>query len=196
MTTRPITFGAIVPQGWKTELVAIEGAEAKWAKAVEVPRPAEALGYDSLWVYDHFHNVPRPATRRCSSAGPRWPRSASDHPGCGLGQMVGCAHLPATPGCWPKITSNIDVMQRRPLDWGIGAGWYDHEFRGYGYEFLPAKGPHPGAARDRRDRALDVDPADTSYERQVLHRRRRPSATPSPLQTRTRRSSSGAAASS
>jgi hypothetical protein len=31
---RPITFGAFVPQGWKTELVEIEGAEAKWSKTV------------------------------------------------------------------------------------------------------------------------------------------------------------------
>ena len=28
-------FGAFVPQGWKMELVSIDGGEAKWAKAVE-----------------------------------------------------------------------------------------------------------------------------------------------------------------
>jgi len=56
-----ITFGAFVPQGWKMELATIDGAEAKWAKAVETAVLAEELGYDSVWVYDHFHNVPVPA---------------------------------------------------------------------------------------------------------------------------------------
>jgi F420-dependent oxidoreductase-like protein len=55
-----------------------------------------------------------------------------------LGQMVGCAAY-RNPGLLAKITSTIDVMSGGRLDWGIGAGWYDHEFRGYGYEFLPAR---------------------------------------------------------
>src|SRR4051794_22420637 len=56
-----VVFGAFVPQGWKMELSGIDGAEAKWAKAVEVAQLAEGLGYDSVWLYDHVHNVPRPA---------------------------------------------------------------------------------------------------------------------------------------
>ena len=56
-----LTFGVFVPQGWKMELSTIPDPVAKWQKAVEVAELAEALGYDSLWVYDHFHNVPVPA---------------------------------------------------------------------------------------------------------------------------------------
>jgi len=56
-----VVFGAFVPQGWKMELSGIDSAEAKWAKAVEVAQLAEQLGYDSVWLYDHVHNVPRPA---------------------------------------------------------------------------------------------------------------------------------------
>jgi alkanesulfonate monooxygenase SsuD/methylene tetrahydromethanopterin reductase-like flavin-dependent oxidoreductase (luciferase family) len=51
-----------------------------------------------------------------------------------LGQMVGCS-LYRNPGLLAKITSNIDVMSGGRLDWGIGAGWYDGEFRAYGYDF-------------------------------------------------------------
>ena len=86
-----LTFGVFVPQGWKMELASIEDPQAKWAKAVEVAKLAEELGLDSLWVYDHFHNVPVPPTRRCSSAGRRWRRSASVTSRIKLGQMVGCA---------------------------------------------------------------------------------------------------------
>ena len=43
------------------------------------------------------------------------------------------------PGLLAKITSNIDVITGGRLDWGIGAGWYEHEYDGYGYDFPAAK---------------------------------------------------------
>ena len=137
MTRREMTFGAFVPQGWKTELVAIEGAEAKWAKAVEVAELAEALGYDSIWVYDHFHNVPVPAHEAVFECWTTLAALSQRTSRVRLGQMVGCAAY-RNPGLLAKITSNIDVMSGGRLDWGIGAGWYEHEFRAYGYDFPPA----------------------------------------------------------
>jgi F420-dependent oxidoreductase-like protein len=137
MTTREMTFGAFVPQGWKTELVAIEGAEAKWAKAVEVAELAEALGYDSIWVYDHFHNVPVPANEAVFECWTTLAALSQRTSRVRLGQMVGCAAY-RNPGLLAKITSNIDVISGGRLDWGIGAGWYEHEFRAYGYDFPPA----------------------------------------------------------
>src|SRR4029453_11471915 len=138
MPTRPITFGAFVPQGWKTELVGIDGAGAKWAKAVEIAELAERLGYDSIWVYDHFHNVPVPTHEAVFE---RWTATAALSQRTSrvrLGERGGCAAA-RQPGLLAKITSNIDVMSGGGLDWGIGAGLYDHEFRGYGYEFLPSR---------------------------------------------------------
>ena len=138
MTTRPITFGAFVPQGWKTELVGIEGADAKWAKAVEVAEAAERLGYDSLWVYDHFHNVPVPAHEAVFECWTTLAAISQRTSRVRLGQMVGCASY-RNPGLLAKVASNIDVISGGRLDWGIGAGWYEHEYRAYGYDFPPAK---------------------------------------------------------
>jgi F420-dependent oxidoreductase-like protein len=137
-TARPITFGAFVPQGWKTELAGIEGAQAQWSKAVEIAKLAEDLGYDSLWLYDHFHNVPTPAHEAVFECWTTLAALSQVTSRVRLGQMVGCATY-RNPGLLAKITSNIDVMSGGRLDWGIGAGWYDHEYRGYGYEFLQAK---------------------------------------------------------
>jgi F420-dependent oxidoreductase-like protein len=136
--SRPMTFGAFVPQGWKTELVGIDGAQAKWAKAVEVATLAEDLGYDSIWVYDHVHNVPVPAHEAVFECWTTLAALSQVTSRVRLGQMVGCASY-RNPGLLAKITSNIDVISGGRLDWGIGAGWYDHEYRGYGYEFLPAR---------------------------------------------------------
>src|ERR1700704_4184390 len=136
MTQNRLIFGAFVPQGWKTERVAIEGAEAKWRKAVEIAVLAEELGYDSVWVYDHFHNVPRPVNEAVFECWTTVTAISQRTSRVRLGQMVGCAPY-RNPGLLAKITSNVDVMSGGRLDWGIGAGWYENEFRGYGYEFAP-----------------------------------------------------------
>ena len=133
-----VQFGAFIPQGWKMELAGISGAEAKWAKTLEIAVLAEELGYDSVWVYDHFHNVPVPAHEAVFECWTTLAAISQRTSRVRLGQMVGCAPY-RNPGVLAKVTSNIDVMSGGRLDWGIGAGWYQHEFEGYGYEFPPAK---------------------------------------------------------
>jgi len=136
--TQPITFGVFMPQGWKMELAGIDGAEAKWTKAVEIAVLAEELGYDSLWLYDHFHNVPRPAHEAVFEC---WTTAAAISQRTSrirLGQMVGCNSY-RNPSLLAKITSTVDVISGGRLDWGIGAGWYENEYKGYGYEFPAPK---------------------------------------------------------
>jgi F420-dependent oxidoreductase-like protein len=138
MPSHELTFGVFVPQGWKMELSSIDDPQAKWAKAVEVAEFAESSGLDSLWVYDHFHNVPRPAHEAVFECWTTLAAISQRTSRVKLGQMVGCAPY-RNPGLLAKITSNIDVMSGGRLVWGIGAGWYEHEFRGYGYEFPAPK---------------------------------------------------------
>ncbi|MGI8661696.1 MAG: LLM class F420-dependent oxidoreductase [Acidimicrobiales bacterium] len=133
-----IEFGAFIPQGWKMELVGITGAEAKWAKALETAVLAEELGYDSVWVYDHFHNVPLPAHEAMFECWTTIAAISQRTSRVRLGQMVGCAPY-RNPGLLAKITSTIDVISGGRLDWGIGAGWYENEFTGYGYGFQSNK---------------------------------------------------------
>ena len=131
-------FGAFLPQGWKMELSSIDGAEAKWAKAVEIAVLAEQLGYDSIWVYDHFHNVPRPAHEAVFECWTTMAAISQRTSRIRLGQMVGCNSY-RQPSVLAKITSTIDVISGGRLDWGIGAGWYENEYRGYGFEFPAPK---------------------------------------------------------
>jgi F420-dependent oxidoreductase-like protein len=129
-----MTFGVFIPQGWKMELKSIEDPAAKWAKSVEIAQLAEELGYDSLWVYDHFHNVPKPAQEAMFECWTTMAAISQRTSRIMLGQMVGCNPY-RNPALLAKITSNIDVMSGGRLIWGIGAGWYKNEFNGYGYEF-------------------------------------------------------------
>lgn len=131
-------FGAFIPQGWKMELASIEGAVAKWQRSVEIAQLAERLGYDSLWVYDHFHNVPRPAHEAVFECWTVMAAVSQLTSTIRLGQMVGCNSY-RNPAVLAKVTSNVDVMSGGRLDWGIGAGWYENEYRAYGFEFPKPK---------------------------------------------------------
>jgi F420-dependent oxidoreductase-like protein len=133
-----LDFGVFVPQGWKMELASISEPVDKWARAVEIAMLAETLGYDSLWVYDHFHNVPTPAHETMFECWTTLAAISQRTSRIKLGQMVSCAPY-REPALVAKITSNIDVMSGGRLIWGIGAGWYEHEFNGYGFPFpVPA----------------------------------------------------------
>ena len=129
-----IGFGCFVPQGWKRELRSWEDPQAAWAKSKEIARAIEDAGYDSIWVYDHFHNVPKPSHEAVFDCWTVMAALTEVTSRVRLGQMVGCA-LYRPPALLAKITSNIDVMSGGRLEWGIGAGWYRNEFAGYGYEF-------------------------------------------------------------
>jgi F420-dependent oxidoreductase-like protein len=133
-----ISFGVFFPQGWKMELASIPDPQDKWSKAVEIAVLAEELGYDSLWWYDHVHNVPVPAHETVLECWTTVAAVSQRTSRIQLGQMVGCNGY-RNPALLAKMTATIDVISGGRLFWGIGAGWYEHEFNGYGYEFPAPK---------------------------------------------------------
>ncbi|MGI9578117.1 MAG: TIGR03560 family F420-dependent LLM class oxidoreductase, partial [Microthrixaceae bacterium] len=81
-----------------------------------------------------FHNVPAPANETVFECWSTIAALSQLTTRIRLGQMVSCASY-RSPGLVAKITSSIDVMSAGRLDWGIGAGWYDQEYRAYGYDY-------------------------------------------------------------
>jgi F420-dependent oxidoreductase-like protein len=133
-----VWFGAFVPQGWKMELAGIADPQAKWSTALELAGAAEQLGYRSLWLYDHFHNVPKPAHETVFECWTMAAALSQRTTTARLGQMVGCNSY-RHPSLLAKMTSTVDVLSGGRLDWGIGAGWFEHEYQGYGFDFASAK---------------------------------------------------------
>jgi F420-dependent oxidoreductase-like protein len=175
-----LLFGAFLPQGWKMELAGIDGAGEKWAKAVEIAELAEQLGYDTLFVYDHFHNVPRPAHEAVFECWTALAAISQRTSRIRLGQMVGCNSY-RQPSLLAKITSTLDVVSGGRLDWGIGAGWYENEYRGYGYEF-PAARDRIGMLRECVEivRSMWTQP-ETSFDG-TYYKLHRANCDPKPLQ--------------
>jgi F420-dependent oxidoreductase-like protein len=129
-----VKFGIFVPQGWRMDLVKIKDPIEKYEAMTNVARAADKGRWDSIWVYDHFHTVPEPkleATFEC------WTITSTlvrDTKRVRVGQMVGCNGY-RNPALYAKIASTVDVASHGRLNAGIGAGWYEHEWRAYGYGF-------------------------------------------------------------
>ena len=88
-----------------------------------------------------------------------------------IGQMVGCNGY-RNPALYAKIASTVDVASHGRLYAGIGAGWYEHEWKAYGYEW-PDVHERMGAFREAVEiihRMWTED--DAGLQRQVLLDRR------------------------
>lgn len=130
-----VRFGTFVPQGWRMDLVEIADPEEKYEAMTRVAKAADALPvFDSIWVYDHFHTVPVPTHETTFEA---WTITAAltrDTRRVNVGQMVTCLGY-RNPALLAKMASTVDVMSHGRLYCGIGAGWYEHEWRAFGYGF-------------------------------------------------------------
>ena len=63
-----------------------------------------------------------------------------------LGQMCTCMAY-RNPAYLAKVAATVDVISGGRIEMGIGAGWYEHEWRAYGYGF-PKAGDRLGALRE------------------------------------------------
>ncbi len=129
-------IGAFIPQGWRMDLNSIDINE-QWKTILNVASKIENLNYESIWVYDHFHTVPKPTqdpTYECWTLMSALSQKTSK---VRLGQMCTCNSY-RNPAYLTKVASNIDVLSGGRLEYAIGAGWYDHEYNAYGYEYPSA----------------------------------------------------------
>ncbi len=129
-------FGGFVPQGWRMDLVGVP-VERQWATMTDVAHRLESAGYESAWVYDHFHTVPEPTQEVTYEAWTLMAALAQATSTIRLGQMCTCnSYRP--PSYLAKVASTIDVISGGRLEFAIGAGWYEHEYLAYGYPFPKA----------------------------------------------------------
>lgn len=122
-----------VPQGWRLDLAGIASQE-QWPTMLGVAQAAEAAGYESVWVYDHFHTVPIATDEVTHEAWTLMGALAVTTKKVRLGQMCTCnGYRP--PSYLAKVAATVDVLSGGRLEMGIGAGWYEEEYLAYGYPF-------------------------------------------------------------
>ena len=129
-------FGLFVPQGWIGDLVEIADPVEKFEAMARLAKSAERLGFDSIWLFDHFHTWPEPTLETTFECWTTTAALARDTTRIRLGQMV-TGNGYRNPALLAKMASTVDVLSHGRLDFGIGGGWYEHEYRAYGYEYPP-----------------------------------------------------------
>lgn len=117
-----------------------------WSDLMAAASAVEARGFDSLWANDHFFPIAGyelDVNRRLE--GPIFEgwmtlagfvaRTRRIRVGC----MVSAAGY-RSPGLLVKMASTLDHAAGGRLVLGIGAGWYDRDHVGFGYEYPPVAG--------------------------------------------------------
>ncbi|GLP73774.1 LLM class F420-dependent oxidoreductase [Mycobacterium antarcticum] len=142
-------FGLFIPQGWRLDLVDIP-VERHWEVMRDLAVHADRGVWDSLWVYDHFHTVPMPTDEATHEAWSLMAAYAATTTRIELGQMC-TAMSYRNPAYLAKIAATVDIISGGRVQMGIGGGWYEHEWRAYGYGF-----PSAGVRLARLDEGVQI----------------------------------------
>jgi F420-dependent oxidoreductase-like protein len=129
--------GIIVPQGWTGEYDGWDAARA-WDRSVAVARQAETLGFDSIWLFDHFQTEPEPTDEITFEAFVGLSALAVHTSRVRLGHLVLCAGY-RNPALVAKMIATLDVVSGGRAELGLGAGWKEDEWRAYGYGYPPLR---------------------------------------------------------
>ena len=98
---------------------------------------AERDGFTRVWVSDHLFLDPNAVNTDCLEAWTLLAALAARTERIRIGPMV-TSQSYRNPALLAKIAAGVDVISKGRLDFGLGAGWKDVEYRAYNYEFPDA----------------------------------------------------------
>jgi len=130
-------YSVEIPNGWKMNLAMIKDPVEACEAMTNVAKAADDYGYESIWMVDHFHTVPTPSQEVTFETWMSLAALARDTRRVRIGQIVTCNGY-RNHALLAKMASTLDVLSHGRLNFGIGAGWYEHEYRAYGYPYPDA----------------------------------------------------------
>jgi F420-dependent oxidoreductase-like protein len=129
-------FSVFLPTGFTLDYMGIPDPVAAYEKMTEIAKVADDAGFETLWLADHLTPaVPAPAT--VFEVWISLAALARDTRRVRLGHMVTCNSY-RNPAHLAKMASTLDVLSHGRLAFGIGAGWHEPDYTGYGYDFHDA----------------------------------------------------------
>jgi F420-dependent oxidoreductase-like protein len=158
------------------------GTAELFEKVASIAEAAEQSGFDSLWVMDHFYQLPLfgPAESAMLEAYTLLGALAARTKTARLGTLVSGVTY-RNPAILAKQVTTLDVISGGRAMLGIGAAWFSPEHEGYGVEFPPI-----GERMDRLEEALLIIRAMLRSDRPIFNGRyyrvRSPINCPAPLQ--------------
>jgi alkanesulfonate monooxygenase SsuD/methylene tetrahydromethanopterin reductase-like flavin-dependent oxidoreductase (luciferase family) len=115
------------------------GEPASWERVKQTAQTAEASGFSSVWVSDHLfldwgkYGGPSAAqgSLECWATMAGLAASTSD---IRIGSLTLCNDF-RNPALVAKMAATLDLLSGGRLDVGLGAGWYEPEYRAAGIDF-------------------------------------------------------------
>jgi F420-dependent oxidoreductase-like protein len=141
-----VKYSIFLPTGFAREFARIPDPVQAYETLAEIAVTAEETGYETLWAPDHLTTIP-PSQEMVFEAWSLITGLARDTSRIRLGQLA-TSNSYRNPALVAKMASTVDVLSRGRLTFGIGAGWYEPDYVGYGYEF--------GSAGDRLRRLSEA----------------------------------------
>lgn len=108
-----------------------------YCQSIALARAAEDLGFESVWAWDHVYAGDDPRETAILEPFILLTSIAAATQRVRVGHMVLCAGF-RNPALTAKMASTLDVASNGRFELGIGAGWMESEWRGYGYGFPSA----------------------------------------------------------
>ena len=113
-----------------------------WAAVRECAAAAERTGFSSVWVSDHLFldwgKYGGPSTAQGSlECWTTMTALAASTTSLRIGSLTLCNDL-RSPALLAKMAASLDLLSGGRLDLGLGAGWYEPEYRAAGIEFSSA----------------------------------------------------------
>jgi F420-dependent oxidoreductase-like protein len=117
-----------------------------------IARRAEDAGFDTVLVMDHFYQLPAlgPPDAYMLEAYTLLGALAASTRRANLATLV-AGNTYRNPALLAKMITTLDVVSRGRALAGVGAGWFETEHRGYGFDFPPL-----GERLDRLEEALQI----------------------------------------
>lgn len=132
MTNRLIRLGLQIPQFTYKGVAPYRLFE----RVSDLAVTAEKVGYDSVYVMDHFYQLPllgqpeEPMFEAYGLLTALAARTKKVRLGCMVGGMTY-----RNPAFLAKQVTGLDVISGGRAIWAIGAGWFEREHHDYGFEF-------------------------------------------------------------
>ncbi len=128
------------------------GPEAIGPTLARAVQTADEVGFDSIWVMDHFWQIGPPGSELQPML-EGWTTlgfMAAHSRRARLGLMVGGVHY-RSPGLWVKAATTLDVLSGGRAWLGIGAAWNQAESEGLGFGF-----PEMGVRYEQLEDTLQI----------------------------------------